>query len=63
MSLADERGMRPLVAHGHFGLGKVYLQTDMCECAQGHLAIATTMYLSVPESLTALFPENLAGHQ
>ena len=37
-------GMRPLVAHCHLGLGKLYHRTDKREQAQEHLATATTMY-------------------
>jgi tetratricopeptide (TPR) repeat protein len=44
MALADELGMRPLVGHCHFGLGKLYRRTDKREQAQENLAIATTMY-------------------
>jgi hypothetical protein len=36
--------MRPLVAHCHLGLGKVYRRTGKREQAQKHLATATTMY-------------------
>jgi len=36
--------MRPLVAHCHLGLGKLYRRTDKHEQAQEHLTIATTMY-------------------
>lgn len=36
--------MRPLVAHGHFGLGKLYARTGKRQQAQGHLTTATTMY-------------------
>ena len=36
--------MRPLVAHGHHGLGKLYRRTGKREQAQEHLATATTMY-------------------
>jgi class 3 adenylate cyclase/tetratricopeptide (TPR) repeat protein len=42
--LADELGMRPLVAHCHLGLGKLYQHTDKREQAREHLATATTMY-------------------
>jgi tetratricopeptide (TPR) repeat protein len=41
--LADELGMRPLGAHCHLGLGKLYRRTDEQQ-AQEHLATATTMY-------------------
>jgi hypothetical protein len=36
--------MRPLVAHCHLGLGKLYARTGKREQAQEHLSIATTMY-------------------
>ena len=36
--------MRPLVAHGHLGLGKLYRRTGKHEQAQEHLTTATTMY-------------------
>jgi uncharacterized protein HemY len=36
--------MRPLVAHCHLGLGKLYRRTGQREQAQEHLATATTMY-------------------
>jgi class 3 adenylate cyclase/tetratricopeptide (TPR) repeat protein len=41
---AIELGMRPLVAHCHLGLGKLYRRTDKREQAREHLATATTMY-------------------
>jgi hypothetical protein len=44
MALADERGMRPLVAHCHFRLGKLYRRTDKREQAQEHLTTAIAMY-------------------
>jgi uncharacterized protein HemY len=43
-TLGDELGMRPLVAHCHLGLGKLYRRTDKREQAREHLAAATTMY-------------------
>jgi hypothetical protein len=36
--------MRPLVAHCHLGLGKLYWRTNDREQAQEHFATATTMY-------------------
>ena len=36
--------MRPLVAHCHLGLGKLYRRTGQREQAREHLTIATTMY-------------------
>jgi len=44
LALAEPRGMRPLVAHCHLGLGKLYRRTGKCEQAQEHLTTATTMY-------------------
>jgi hypothetical protein len=39
--------MRPLVAHCHLGLGKLYRLTDTREQAQKHLTTATTMYREI----------------
>jgi hypothetical protein len=36
--------MRPLVAHCHFGLGKLYRGAGKRKEAQDHLIAATTMY-------------------
>jgi tetratricopeptide (TPR) repeat protein len=44
LALAEPRGMRPLVAHCHLGLGKLYRRTRKREQAREHLATATTMY-------------------
>ncbi len=44
LALAEPRGMRPLVAHCHLGLGKLYRRTGKREEAQEHLTTATTMY-------------------
>ena len=44
MILADELGMRPLVAHCHLGLGKLYRRAGQRQEAQEHLTTATTMY-------------------
>jgi len=43
-ALANELGMRPLVAHCHLGLGKLSRRTGQREQAQEHLTTATTMY-------------------
>jgi hypothetical protein len=37
-------GMRPLIAHCHLGLGKLYRRTGKRQDAQEHLTTATTMY-------------------
>jgi len=44
LALAEELGMRPLVAHCHLGLGKLYRRTGNREQAGQHLTAATTMY-------------------
>jgi tetratricopeptide (TPR) repeat protein len=44
LALAESRGMRPLVAHCHFGLGKLYRRTGKSQEAQEHLTTATSMY-------------------
>ena len=36
--------MRPLVAHCHLGLGKLYRRADKRQKAHEHLITATTMY-------------------
>jgi tetratricopeptide (TPR) repeat protein len=44
LSLAERLGMRPLVAHCHLALGKLYRSTDRREQAQEQLTTAATMY-------------------
>jgi tetratricopeptide (TPR) repeat protein len=44
IALASELEMRPLVAHCHLGLGKLYRRPGLRQEAQEHLATATTMY-------------------
>ena len=44
LALAELRGMRPLVADCHLGLGKLYRRIDKRDQSQDHLATATTMY-------------------
>ena len=44
LALAEELGMRPLVAHCHLGLSKLYRRTGKGEQAREHLIAATTMY-------------------
>jgi tetratricopeptide (TPR) repeat protein len=44
MTLADELGMRPLVAHCHLGLAKLYRRSGQDERAREHLRTATTQY-------------------
>ena len=44
LALAEPRGMRPLVAHCHLGLGKVCQRTGRAEQAREHVITATAMY-------------------
>ena len=44
LALAEPRGMRPVVAHCHHGLGKLYRRVDKHEQAQEHVTTAATMY-------------------
>jgi tetratricopeptide (TPR) repeat protein len=44
LTLAEELGMRPLVAHCHLGLGKLYRRMGRRQEAQEHLTTATSMY-------------------
>ena len=44
MALGEELGMRPLAAHCHLGLGKLYRATGKRKEAHESLAMATTMY-------------------
>ena len=47
LALAEPRSLRPLVAHCHFGLGKLYRRTGKREQAQKHLTTAMTMYRDI----------------
>ena len=44
MKSGRELGMRPLIAHCHLGLGKLFRRTGKREQAQEHLTAATAMY-------------------
>jgi sugar phosphate isomerase/epimerase len=44
LTLADELGMRPLVAHCHLGLGTLYRKIGRDEQALAELATAAAMY-------------------
>jgi tetratricopeptide (TPR) repeat protein len=44
LALAEKLGMRPLAAHCHLGLGKLYRRIGKPEPAREHLTTATTMY-------------------
>jgi tetratricopeptide (TPR) repeat protein len=44
LALAEELGMRPLVAHCHYGLGRLYGQTGQREQARAELSAAIALY-------------------
>jgi hypothetical protein len=44
MTLAEQLGMRPLVAHCHLGLGTLYRRAGKGQEARAHLTTASTMY-------------------
>src|SRR5262249_6200985 len=44
LPLAEPRGMRPLVAHCHLGLGKLFARMGKPGQAREYLTTATTMY-------------------
>jgi predicted ATPase len=44
LSLANDRGMRPLQAHCHLGLGKLYVKIERREEARSELAAAIELY-------------------
>ena len=50
LALATRLGMRPLVAHCHLGLGRLYRRTGKREQGQEHLTTATTMYCEMDMS-------------
>jgi hypothetical protein len=60
LALANELSMRPLQAHCHRGLGKLYSQTGQTEQARTELTTAIEMYRDmemkfwIPETETAL---------
>ncbi len=44
LPLAEGRGMRPVAAHCHLGLSKLYRRIGQREQAQEHLTTATAMF-------------------
>ena len=53
LTRASDLGMRPLVAHCHLGLGKLYRRTGDRAKAQEHLTTAATMYREMGMTLLA----------
>ena len=60
LALAEPRGMRPLVAHCHLGLGRLYSKLDRLEQARAELSAAIVLYRAMamtfwlPQAETAL---------
>jgi hypothetical protein len=44
LALAEPRGMRPLIAHCHLGLGRLYARADRREEVREPLTTAAAMY-------------------
>ncbi len=44
LALAEPRGMRPLIAHCHLGLGKLFGRTGKQKQTKEHLNTATTLF-------------------
>ena len=44
LTIAEQLGMRPLVSHCHFALGKLDLWHSKPDAAREHIAVATAMY-------------------
>jgi hypothetical protein len=59
LALADELGMRPLVAHCHRGLGTLYAQT--CQREQACTALSTAIALYRAMEMTFWLPETEAA--
>jgi hypothetical protein len=51
LTLAEELGMRPLVAHCHHGLGRLYHQTGRAELARTALPTAIGLYRAMDMTL------------
>jgi tetratricopeptide (TPR) repeat protein len=55
LALAEELGMRPLVAHCHLGLGTLYAKTGRPEQARTELSAAIDLYRAM--AMTFWLPE------
>ena len=59
LALADELGMRPLVAHCHLGLGTLYAKTGQREQARTELSAAIALYRAM--DMTFWLPQTEAA--
>ena len=55
LTLADELGMRPLVAHCHHGLGTLYATVG--QRAQAHAALTTAIEMYLAMDMTFWLPQ------
>jgi class 3 adenylate cyclase/tetratricopeptide (TPR) repeat protein len=62
MALASAIGMRPLMAHCHFGLANLCRRTDKADRAREHLATATAMYREMGMTYWLQLAEAGPGH-
>ena len=53
LALAEELGMRPLVAHCHLGLGTLYAKTGQREQARAELSTAIELYRAMDDDVLA----------
>jgi predicted protein tyrosine phosphatase len=58
LALAEALGMRPLVAHCHYGIGRLYHQTDRRE--EAHVALSTAIDLYRAMAMTFWLPQKAA---
>jgi tetratricopeptide (TPR) repeat protein len=69
LALADELGMRPLMAHCHLSLGTLYAKVDQRELARAELSAAIELYRAMamtfwlPQAEAALAQVDGAGGQ
>ena len=61
LALAEELGMRPLVAHCHLGLGTLYARTGQREQARAELSTAIEMYRAMDDDVLAPAGGDCAG--
>jgi class 3 adenylate cyclase/tetratricopeptide (TPR) repeat protein len=67
VALAEELGMRPLVAHGHLGLGTLYAKVGQQEQARAELSTAIELYRAMemtfwlPQAGALLAPMETSG--
>ena len=53
IALAEELDMRPLLARGHLGIGRLYLRAGDHDRAEDHLLTATRLFIGTGHALLA----------